>query len=108
MKKSILAFCLLVVCAFVLCAASLSFSLSSPATAGGVELKAGDYQVKVQGEEISLQPASGKPIKVNAKIETLEKKSRTETSIEADRKDGKMVINSITFGHSKSKIVFAK
>jgi len=108
MKKSILAFCLLVVCAFALCAASLSFSLSSPATAGGVELKAGDYQVKINGEEITLQPASGKPVKVNAKIETLDKKSRNETSIEADRKDGKTTLNSITFGHSKTKLVFAK
>lgn len=109
MKKITLVLCLLMVFAVaVVSAASASFNVTSPSKVAGIELKKGEYTVKIKGEEVMLQRNSDKPFAVPAKVETLEKKFDKDTRIEAENKDGMRVINSITFGHSKTRVVFGK
>lgn len=108
-KTSIVLICLCAIFASIAFAAvKCSFSIESPASIGANELKSGTYSVRVDGATAVITPKLGKPFEVPAKIETLEKKYGGETAVNSATRNGKKMIDSVTVGHSKTKIVFAQ
>jgi hypothetical protein len=87
-------------------AKSYDVTLKSPATAGKVELKAGDYKLKVEGiiaiftDTVSLKSFST-PVKVQ---ENATKYDRT--SVESSKNGDKLEIKSIGLGGSTTKLAF--
>ena len=87
-------------------AKSYSVTLSEPALAGNTELKAGQYQVSVTGQNAVLH--SGKvdtqaPVKVEAADTKYD-----QTSVKYIMAGGKKQIQEIHLGGTKTKIVFTE
>jgi len=101
---------LLIVCALALSiigiasAKSYAFTLGTPATAGATELKAGDYNVSVNGTQAVIKGENGKSVTVNVSIEHAAKKFE-DTTVESGTKDGKAVIQAIDLGGSDMRLV---
>jgi hypothetical protein len=86
-------------------AKSYSFCLASPAKAGSTELKAGDYDVKVTGEQaVITAEASGKSISVAVTVQHNDKKFAS-TLVETANKDGKDYIQAIDLEGSNTRLV---
>lgn len=85
-------------------AKTYSVTLAENAAAGNTELKAGDYKLEVVGDKAVLK--SGK---INAespiKVETNERKYDS-TVVRYSHADGKMRIQEIHVGGTKTKLVF--
>ncbi len=82
-----------------------TFTLSSPAQAGDVQLKPGEYKVKVDGSQFVLTDQAGHRIETNATMETADHKF-TQTSIAMTNENGGPRIVSIQLGKTNSRIVF--
>lgn len=85
-------------------AKSYTVNLFEPALAGNTELKAGEYEVSVAGQNVVLKGAkveSQSPVKV----ETVEKKYDA-TSVKYIVNGGKRQILEIHLGGTKTKLVF--
>ena len=83
-------------------------TLSEPVMAGTSQLKAGDYEVKVNGNEAVLTDESnGKSVKVPVSLEHSDRKF-DNTELDTVSKDGKESIRSITLGGSNTKIVLSQ
>jgi hypothetical protein len=105
----------LLVCVFALATAVIaksvkfSFSLPKAATIGSVELKSGDYDVRVDGTTAVIAPKlGGQPKTVPARVEELAAKYAGSTVTTVVVKDGKTILDSVTVGGSKTKIVFGQ
>lgn len=86
-------------------AKSWDITLDQPTTVGANQLKAGDYEVKLNGNQAVLtNEAEGKAVKVPVTIEHSDKKFGT-TEVETTAKDGKDSIHSIGLGGSTTRLV---
>lgn len=102
MKKIVVC---LVMCASFLSAAALSskITLYQPVTLNGVELKPGEYRLRVEGDKLSLQ--KGK-IKAEAQVKTEEAGDKyAATSIRYLNGDGKMRLSEIQIGGTNTKLL---
>ena len=89
-------------------AKSWNIVLDSKATAGAVQLPAGDYSLKLDGTQAVFTAAdSGRKYNVSVKIET-ESKKFDETALENTTQGGMEVINSIDLGGTTTKLEFSK
>jgi hypothetical protein len=86
-------------------AKSYTINISDPASAGSVELKAGEYRLKLDGTQVVLIDKAGKQIDTTAKVETAEHKF-DQTSISISKADGANRIISIQLGGSTNRVVF--
>ena len=89
----------------LVCAKSYTINISDPATAGGTQLKPGEYRIKLDGAQVVLLDNAGKRIDTTAKIETAEHKF-DQTSISVSKADGTNRIISIQLGGSTNRLVF--
>lgn len=94
---------------FTLCVASAktySVSFSAPAKVGTAQLKAGDYQIKIDGSKITfIDVKTNKGVTTDGKIENVTKSfdgTRVETTTQGDTN----VVKDIEVGGSKIKIEF--
>src|SRR5215471_5936416 len=86
-------------------AKTYTFSLSSPANAGTVQLKPGEYKVDVEGSSVVLKDENGHRIDANASLETVEQKY-DQTSVVTSTADGTNRLEYIELGGTKDKIEF--
>ena len=86
-------------------AKTYSFTLPDTSQAGSTTLKAGDYKVKVEGNNVVLKDAEGHDVAAKTKIETSEKPF-SATEVSTSQSNGMPHIEWIGLGGSKSKIVF--
>lgn len=82
-----------------------SFNLKEPAIVGSAQLKAGDYRVKVNADQVLLMDKDGKVIETNAKLETAERKF-DNTAILTNDGEGAHRIVCIQLGGSSHSVVF--
>jgi hypothetical protein len=103
MKRKV-ALCFAVIALAVASAKSYNVTLAEKAETGNTELKPGDYKVEVKGDKAFL--TSGK---INAespvKVETADRKYDS-TSVKYSTADGKMRIQEIHLGGTRTKLVF--
>ena len=89
-------------------AKSYFFTLTGPAVAGTNQLKAGEYEVKVQGSDVVLtDEVHGKSITIPVTVEQNGKKF-ADTEVETTTKNGTDNIHSIALGGSTTKIVLGQ
>jgi hypothetical protein len=85
-------------------AKSYDITLTSPTMAGATQLKAGDYEVKLQGDQVVFtDEASGKSVTVPATVEQNDKKF-DRTTVETVDKGGTTSVAVITLGGSTTRI----
>ena len=90
-------------------AASKSYDvkLAAPAQFGGVQLKAGEYKVKVDGSNATFTPnGTSKGVTVPVKLEAGQLKYQY-TAVETSGASGAERIDAIQLGGTKTKIEFA-
>lgn len=81
-----------------------SFTLTAPASAGGAELRPGEYKLKVEGAQAVIRDEqSGKTVSVPVKVEHNGQKY-DQTTVQSNRKDGKDRIFEIHLGGSDTKL----
>ena len=80
---------------------------SSPATVGGVQLKAGEYKVKVDGTNAVFTDKNYKSVTAPVKVQTSDKKFQF-TAVDATKDAGVDKINAIELGGSTTKLEFTK
>jgi hypothetical protein len=86
-------------------AKSWDITLNETTTVGTNQLKAGDYEVKLDGNQaIVTDEAHGKAVKVAVTVEHNAKKF-ADTEVETVNKDGKDMVHSISLGGSNTKLV---
>jgi hypothetical protein len=89
-------------------AKSYDIVLSSPTKVANVQLKAGEYRVKVEGNNaVFTDVESGKSVTAAAKIETGDKKF-DETAVSTEKKADMDQMQSIELGGSHTKIEFSE
>ena len=86
-------------------AKSYTINISDPASAGSVQLKAGEYRLRLEGTQVLLIDKAGKQIDTTAKVERAERKF-DQTSISVSKTDGANRIISIQLGGSTNRVVF--
>lgn len=89
-------------------AKSYTFSLTTATTVGPNELKAGDYDVKLEGSQaIVKDEANGKTWSVPVKVEHNSKKFG-DTAVEVSNTNGKSSVTAIDLGGSDTRIVIGQ
>ena len=89
-------------------AKSWDITLDLPTTVGANQLKAGDYAVRLDGNQAVLtSEAHGTAIKIPVTVEHSDKKF-DNTQLDATTKDGTETIQSIELGGSNTKLVLNK
>jgi hypothetical protein len=107
--KSFFVVCVLTVSMTAIASAkSYYFTLTGPTMAGTNELKAGEYEVRLQGTQVILTDETrGKSVTVPVTIEHADKKFN-DTAVESINKDGKDSIHAIMLGGSDTRIVLGQ
>lgn len=104
MKKAVLCFAVLGLA--IASAKSYNVTLPEKSEAGATELKPGDYKVEVTGDKAVIK--SGKvTVEAPVKVETNDRKYDS-TSVKYSSADGKMRIQEIHLGGTKTRIVFTE
>jgi len=103
MLKRIALLALLAVC--LVSAKNYTFVVSEPTQAGSVQLKPGEYTVKVAASQVVLIDNDGNRIDVAATVETTDQKF-DQTSVWISKTDGTNRLESIQLGGSNTKVVF--
>jgi hypothetical protein len=80
---------------------------SAPAKVGGVQLKAGEYKVTVDGANAVFTDSKAKSVTAPVKVENATKKFQ-HTAVDASREGTIDTVNSIEFGGSTTKLEFTK
>lgn len=88
-----------------LSAKSYTFTLSSPAQAGTVQLKRGEYKLKVDGSQVVLTDQTGHRIETTAAVEDADQKY-PQTTLTMSNEDGGPRIVSIELANTTRKVVF--
>jgi hypothetical protein len=86
-------------------AKNYSFSMYDTAKAGNVQLKPGDYKVKVEGTKISVMDSDGKVITSKATLQPAEKKYE-QTAVAMKKAGNGNEIQWIELGGTKDNLVF--
>lgn len=94
-----------VFCSFALAAENHEVTLFQPSYVGDVELKAGDYQLVVEGDHVVFLQGRRTRAEVNVKIEAVgEVTARTRIRYADD--GGKMRVAEIRLGGTDTRLVF--
>ena len=86
-------------------AKTFTFSIAEPTQAGKVQLKPGQYSLKVEGEQVQLLDKSGRQIDASAKVQTADRKF-DQTAVATTKADGASRLESVQLGGSNFKVVF--
>ena len=93
-------------CLSIASAKSYDVTLSNPTKVGSVQLKAGQYRLKVDGANATFTEVnSSKTFTTPVKVQTTEKKF-DQTRVDTTKDSGSDVIKDIELGGSKTKIEF--
>jgi hypothetical protein len=79
--------------------------LSNPTTVGSVQLKPGQYKLKVDGANAIFTDANSKSFTTPVKVESCDKKF-DDTRVQSTKDGGGDRINEIDLGGSKTKLGF--
>lgn len=80
-------------------------NFNQPVTVAGTELKAGDYRVDLTGDKVVI--TNGKQsVESAVKVEQADSKFQA-TSVLIAKTDGKMLVQEIHLGGTKTKLVFS-
>jgi hypothetical protein len=98
---------ILAVCSLTIVSAkSYELTLSSVTKVGSVQLKAGQYTLKVNGNNaVFTDVETAKSFTTAVKVETTDKKFDT-TRVDASKESGTDVVKDIELGGSKTKLEF--
>jgi hypothetical protein len=91
--------------ASLLSAKTYTFTVTTPSQAGSVQLKPGEYKLKVDGSQAVLMDGRGHQLNATTKVETTDHKFN-QTSILSSTTDGTNRINWVELGGSKDKVDF--
>ena len=106
MKSFLMAGTLAIASLSLASAKTYEISLSGPTKAGSVNLKAGQYRVKVDGNNATFFGVDGgKPATTSVKVVNGDKKFET-TTVDANKEGNTEVIKDIELGGSKTKLEF--
>ena len=108
MKKTVVFACAILVLSLSAWAGAKSYAVTlyDPASAGGAQLKAGEYKVTVDNDKATI--TNGKiSTESPVKVESAEAKYPT-TSVIVLKNDGKSRISEIHLGGTKTKLVFVE
>ena len=86
-------------------AKTFKFGLPEIARAGNVQLQPGEYRLEVDGSKAVLMDKDGRPIDVNAKVETADYEL-SYTAVFLSRADGTTRILGIYLENRKARVVF--
>jgi hypothetical protein len=86
-------------------AKTYTFTVADPAQAGEVQLKPGEYSLKLDGSQVVLMDRAGRRIDTTAKVESADRKF-DQTVISISKVDGTNRIQAIQLGGSKNRVVF--
>lgn len=104
---------LLIAGALALSAVSLALAktyditLPSPAKVGDIELKPGQYKLKIEGGQAVFTDSHNKSFSVPAKVETADKKFNY-TRLESATRDGMNTIQAIDLGDSNTRVTIGQ
>jgi hypothetical protein len=84
-------------------AKSYDVDLVANAKAGTVELKPGEYKLKVEGSQATFTDQNGKSVTVPVKVENSDKKF-SDTRIETANQNGMDTIQAIDLGGSETRL----
>lgn len=103
MKKTLL---LLVAIAGISYAKSFDLTFSQPAVLGPMEVESGHYKLSINGSMITLvNEDTHKSFETTATVQTSEKKY-TDTVVRSKVDSGKMMVNEIELGGTKTALEF--
>ncbi|MEO8097988.1 MAG: hypothetical protein ABI811_09830 [Acidobacteriota bacterium] len=92
--------------AVIAAAKSYEVDFAKPVQAGGAQLAAGEYKVKLEGATAVFTPAnSNKSLTVPVKLESVAKKY-SETTTDTVQRGGDVRLRSIELGGSTTKLEF--
>ena len=103
MKKLMFSFATLAL-AVASAASSYHFSIFQPSTVAGKELKPGDYKIELNGDKATIKVGK-QTLEATVKVESGTEKF-SETSVRYNSADGKMLVQEIRLGGTKTKLVF--
>ncbi len=103
MKKLMFSFATLAL-AVASAASSYHFSIFQPSVLGGKELKPGDYKIELNGDKATIKVGK-QVLEATVKVESGTEKFN-ETSVRYTSTDGKMAVQEIRLGGTKTKLVF--
>jgi len=86
-------------------AKSYNFTLSSSTKVGDLELKPGEYRLKLEADKVVLIDKTGRTIEPKAKVETAERKF-DHTAVAITQQEGANKLQWIALGGSRSRVVF--
>jgi len=86
-------------------ARSFSVNLSQPALLGSTELAAGDYKVEVVDQKAVIRSGGKTQCEAPVKVENADNKYNA-TTVRFNNGDGKMHIQEIHIGGTRTKLVF--
>ena len=89
----------------VVSAKTYSFNISDNATIGNVQVKPGEYHLRLDGSQVVLIDQAGNQIDTTAKVETADHKFN-QTSVTRSTADGANRILSVQLGGSSNRVVF--
>ncbi len=105
-KSLVLAGALCLASVSFLSAKSYDFSIGTAATVGNVQLPAGEYRVKVDGDQATFTEAKDhKTFTAPVKLETVPQKF-DQTAVVSTKQDGADRIEAIELGGSNTKLEF--
>jgi hypothetical protein len=108
MKKLALVGVLALSCLSIASAKSYELTLSGPTKAGNVQLKPGQYRLKIDGSNaIFTELENDKSFTVPVKVDTTGTKKFDTTRVDATKDNGTDVIQDIELGGSKTKVEFS-
>jgi hypothetical protein len=103
MKKLMFSFGTLAL-AIASAASSYHFSIFQSSFVAGKELKPGDYKIELNGDKATIK-AGKQTVEAAVKVESGTEKF-SETSVRYGSTDGKMIVQEIRLGGTKTKLVF--
>lgn len=106
MKKLVIFVMVVFSCLSIASAKSYDVTLSTPTKAGSVQLKPGQYRLKIDGTNaVFTEVNSAKAFTTVVKVQTSEKKFE-QTRVGTTKDNGTDVIKDIELGGSKTKVEF--
>jgi len=108
MKKLALVGVLALSCLSIASAKSYELTLAGPTKAGNVQLKPGQYRLKIDGSNaVFTDVENQKSFTVPVKLENTGKKKFDQTRVDATKDNGTDVIQDIELGGSNTKVEFS-
>jgi len=87
---------------------SYNVIFTAPATVAGVQLKAGEYKVKVDGANAVFTDDNHKSVSAPVTVDTASTKKFEHTIVDASKDGGVDKVNAIQLGGTTTKLEFTK